>query len=388
LQSTGLTAVATELLPILCSGGSATIDVTASGGTAPYTGTGTTTSTAGLQTFTVSDANGCTASATITILEPAALSASVNVLNPIACNGGFAVIDVIASGGTPTYTGVGTFPGIAAGTYTYNISDANGCTASASITLTEPAVLSASIASQTNVACNGGNTGSIDATVTGGTSAYTYSWSNTATSEDLTSLTAGTYTLSVTDANGCTASTSTSITEPTALALTPSMTPASCNPDGTASIAVGGGTASYTYLWSNNATTSTISGLNAGTYSVTVTDANGCSAISSINVLQSTGLTAVATELLPILCSGGSATIDVTASGGTAPYTGTGTTTSTAGLQTFTVSDANGCTASTTLNVVDPGVILLNVVATDVTCFGANDGSVTSNLMQWRVCHH
>jgi hypothetical protein len=289
-QLSGLTATATELLPILCNGGSATIDVTASGGTGPYTGTGIFTSTAGLQTFTVTDANNCTASATITLLEPAALSASVNILNPIACNGGFAVIDVIASGGTPTYTGVGTFPGIAAGTHIYNISDANGCTASASITLTEPAVLSATIASQTNVACNNGNTGSIDVTVSGGTGTYTYAWTNSATSEDLTSIAAGTYTVNVTDANGCTASTSTSITEPTALTLTPSMTPASCNPDGTASVAVGGGTAAYTYLWSNNATTSTLSALAAGPYSVTVTDANGCSAISSVNVLQSTGL--------------------------------------------------------------------------------------------------
>jgi hypothetical protein len=261
------------------------------------------------------------------------------------------------SGGIAPYTvlwnnGLSNFneSNLASGIYNLTVSDDNGCSVIVPVTINEPAPIVLSTTQQ-DLLCNGNSNGSIDLTVTGGTPLYTYSWTSGDVTEDIAGLTAGNYGVIVTDANGCTASTSTSITEPTALALTPSMTPASCNPDGTASIAVGGGTASYTYLWSNNATTSTISGLVSGTYSVTVTDANGCSAISSINVLQSSGLSVSANVNTSIACNGGTATVDVTASGGTAPYTGTGITTATAGLQTFTVTDLNGCTASTTLNV-------------------------------------
>ncbi|NCV56913.1 MAG: hypothetical protein EBW54_12090, partial [Betaproteobacteria bacterium] len=116
--------------------------------------------------------------------------------------GGAAVIEVVATGGTPTYFGTGPIPGLTAGTHTYTITDGNNCTASASITLTEPAALVVST-SQTNVACNGGNNGSATASVSGGTAPYTYSWSNSANTSAISSLSAGTYSLTVTDVNGC-----------------------------------------------------------------------------------------------------------------------------------------------------------------------------------------
>ena len=116
--------------------------------------------------------------------------------------------------------------------WTYNITDANNCPASASITINEPAALAVST-SQNNVACNGGNNGSATATVTGGTAPYTYNWSNSANTATISTLTAGTYSLMVNDNNGCTNNlASVTITEPAALALTTSSTPASCNPDG------------------------------------------------------------------------------------------------------------------------------------------------------------
>ena len=136
----------------------------------------------------------------------------------------------------------------------------------------------------TDVSCFGGSDGSLDLTAFGGTVPYTYLWSNAATTEDLTGLPAGTYTVTITDANGCTATASTTINQPAA-ALTASTTQVDvlCYGDATGSVdlTVSGGTIAYSYLWSNAATTEDITSLTAGTYTVTVTDANGCTTKAS-----------------------------------------------------------------------------------------------------------
>src|SRR5207247_2088571 len=111
-----------------CNGGGSTVTVSASGGTGPYTGTGTFSHAAGPYSYTVTDANSCTATTTGTISEPSAVTASSSETTPIACNGGNAVITVSASGGTPGYTGTGTFSH-AAGSYSYTVTDSNGCPA-------------------------------------------------------------------------------------------------------------------------------------------------------------------------------------------------------------------------------------------------------------------
>jgi subtilisin-like proprotein convertase family protein len=121
---------------ILCAGESATVTVTAAGGTAPYTGTGTFTVTAGTYSYTVTDANGCTATTTITVTEPNLLTASSSATT-ILCAGGSATVTVTAAGGTAPYTGTGTFT-VTAGTYSYTVTDANGCTATTTVTITEP----------------------------------------------------------------------------------------------------------------------------------------------------------------------------------------------------------------------------------------------------------
>jgi hypothetical protein len=118
--------------------------------------------------------------------------------------------------------------------YTVTVTDANGCIVTATITLTEPAVLTASI-SGTNVSCNGGSDGIADLTPGGGTGAYTFNWSNLAITEDISGLTLGTYDVTVTDANGCTANASVTLTEPAPIAFTTSMTQSTCgNNDGQA----------------------------------------------------------------------------------------------------------------------------------------------------------
>ncbi|TDQ27459.1 PKD domain-containing protein, partial [Tenacibaculum caenipelagi] len=129
----------------------------------------------------------------------------------------------------------------------------------------------------TDVKCNGGNDGIGDLTVTGGKAPYTYLWSTGATTEDVSNLGIGTHNVTVTDANGCIALAEVTINEPSALSLSLLGSDLSCGgSDGAIDLTVSGGTAPYTYLWNTGATTEDISGLIEGTYTVTVTDANGC----------------------------------------------------------------------------------------------------------------
>ena len=136
-QPTTLTA-SSITAGILCNGGSATVVVAGNGGTAPYTGTGSFSVIAGTYSYTVTDANGCTATTSITLTEPTLLTAG-STATSILCNGGSAVVTVTSAGGTGPYTGTGNFT-VSAGTYSYTVTDANGCTATTSITVTEPTV--------------------------------------------------------------------------------------------------------------------------------------------------------------------------------------------------------------------------------------------------------
>src|SRR5262249_26476716 len=151
-------------------------------------------------------------------------------------------------------------------------------------------------ASPTNILCFGNQTGSVDLTVSGGKTAYTFHWNSGATTEDLSGLGAGTYSVTVTDANGCSATASAVVTQPTQLAASASPTNILCfrNQTGSVNLTVSGGNTAYTFHWNNGATTEDLSGLGAGTFSVTVTDANGCSATASAVVTQPTQLTASA----------------------------------------------------------------------------------------------
>src|SRR5205807_1811488 len=155
------------------------------------------------------------------------------------------------------------------------VTDANKCVKSGSVTITEPAALVVTL-SQVNELCNGASTGSATASVTGGSIPYTYLWSDPAvqTTATATGLAAGTYTVTVTDANNCVKSGSVTITEPAALVVTLSQVNELCNgaSTGRATASVTGGSITYAYLWSDPAaqTTATATGLAAGTYTVTV----------------------------------------------------------------------------------------------------------------------
>ncbi|MBM3164950.1 MAG: gliding motility-associated C-terminal domain-containing protein, partial [Bacteroidetes bacterium] len=381
-----LNVTASVSSPILCNGQTATVAVTATGGNAPYSGTGSFANVAaGNVTYTVTDANGCTASTTLNVTEPAALSITLNT-TAVTCagaNNGTAVGFV--TGGTGAYSYLwsnalttNSVTNLTPGNITLTVTDANGCTSNASGLVNQPAPITATV-QITNITCNGLSDGIIDVTVAGGTPGYSFIWDDpvSSTSEDINNLAQGTYSLIITDANGCTASISATVNEPAALALTTSSTPASCTPDGSVSVSVSGGTANYTYAWApGGATAATVTGIAAGLYTVNVTDANGCTASASQSVGSLSLLNVTASVSSPILCNGQTATVAVTATGGNAPYSGTGSFANVAaGNVTYTVTDANGCTASTTLNVTEPAALSITLNTTAVTCAGANNGT-------------
>ncbi|MBQ1732839.1 MAG: SprB repeat-containing protein, partial [Bacteroidales bacterium] len=182
-------------------------------------------------------------------------------------------------------------------TYTVTITDANGCTVTASKNVVVNSQLTVSISGDTQVQCFGDNTATLTASASGGSMAtgYTYTWTGNATGQTLTNVGAGDYSVTVTDGNNCTASANATVTGPTAAlsASTTASSNVSCNgaSDGSATVTANGGTPDYTYLWSNNATTPTVNGLAAGTYNVTVTDANSCSAVTNTTITQPEALT-------------------------------------------------------------------------------------------------
>ncbi len=254
------------------------------------------------------------------------------------------------------------------------------------VTISEPDILTAS-ATGTNNICFGNTNGTATVTPGGGTAPYTYNWSNSTTTQSISGLSAGIYNLTVTDAKGCTASSSYEVTQPNRLTANAMGANVSCfsGTNGTATVSVSGGTTSYSYLWSNGATTQSISGLSAGIYNVTVTDANGCTANSSYEVTQPNMLTANATGTSVSCFSGTNGTASVTASGGTTDYSylwSNGATSQFlsnlgAGIYLVTVTDANGCTANSSYEVTQPLLLTAAANGTNVSCFGGSNGSAT-----------
>ncbi|MBW8060765.1 MAG: hypothetical protein FVQ78_10730, partial [Solirubrobacterales bacterium] len=214
-----------------------------------------------------------------------ALTASISYIKNVSCNGvqdGEAA--VTATGGTPPYTyqwddplaqTTDTAKYLLAGNYSVIVTDSAGAVDTAFVTITEPFVLTA-IITGTNVTSCGGSDGAANLIVSGGTQPYTFNWLSGDTTEDLAGLSAGTYSVSVTDSNGCTANASVTISEPPAITLgiigTDVTTCGGSN--GTANLTVIGGVAPYTFIWSTGATTEDITSLVPGTYSVTVIDSN------------------------------------------------------------------------------------------------------------------
>ncbi|MBL7780569.1 MAG: HYR domain-containing protein [Saprospiraceae bacterium] len=395
-QPTALIAEISGQTNIGCNGastGSATVNAT--GGTTGYTylwsasAGGQTTATAnnlpaGVHTVTVTDANNCTASATVTIIQATDLTATAAQTTPVTCFGGSnGTATVTPGGGTLPYTYLWdngstdqTATGLSAGSHSVTVTDSNGCTETASVTITQPAsAVAVTISASINVSCFGGSNGSATATGTGGTGTITYLWNNGQTSATATGLTAGTYNVMATDANGCTSSTSVVITQPLELeAFVSTQTNVLCNgaSTGAATISPNGGTTPYTYNWSNSQMTQTATGLTAGTYFVTITDAMMCKVTRTVTISQPTLLTIQVIGTSDEACNGGhNGAATVSATGGVTPYTfswpgtlmGTTQTGLSAGTYVVTVTDANNCTATVPVVIGQGASLTLTPIA-------------------------
>ncbi|MFN3404910.1 MAG: hypothetical protein ACK40G_12495, partial [Cytophagaceae bacterium] len=405
--SSPLTANITSSTNVSCNGGSnGSATVTASGGTSPYTyswapsgGTGATTTgrTAGSYTVTVTDAASATATATVTITQPTAISTSGSQTNVSCFGGSNGSITVAPFGGTPGYTyswapsggTSATASGRSAGTYTVTVTDANGCTATRTYTLTQPSSPVSGFTAVTNVACFGGSNGAINLTPSGGTPGYTYNWGSGITSEDRTGLAAGTYTVVITDANGCTGTVTTSVTQPSSpVSGSTVVTNVACfgGSNGAINLTPSGGTPGYTYNWGSGITTEDRTSLAAGTYTVVITDANSCTGTVTASVTQPSSPVSGSTVVTNVACFGGSnGAINLTPSGGTPGYTynwGSGITTEdrtglAAGTYTVVITDANSCTGTVTASVTQPSSpVSGSTVVTNVACFGGSNGAI------------
>jgi len=325
-------------------------------------------------TFHVTVGGGCTPlsdSSIITISNPQIALTTTN----ISCNGladGTATAAV--SGGLTPYTYAWSNSGttasignLAAGTYTITVVDSFTCSSVDSVIVAEPALLVATTTVDNNVSCNGDADGGATVTAAGGTMPYSYLWSNTDTTASTSGQLAGTYTVTVTDTNGCVDSTTVTITEPTALTLSVNGTDVTCagDNDGSAAANAGGGTSPYAYQWNDLAgqTTMTASALNIGTVSVIVTDSNGCTiedsvVIGSVNPLPAVSITAsadsVCLDSVIVLDAGAGFTAyawsnsDITQT----------TTVNATGTYFVTVTDDNGCQNVDSISVTVSGICI------------------------------
>ncbi|MCE7925138.1 MAG: hypothetical protein DYG98_18955 [Haliscomenobacteraceae bacterium CHB4] len=351
-------------------GGSAT--ATASGGTGNYSyswdngqmSATATNLTAGNHSVTVVDiTTGCSGMATVNIPSAPPLTASATLVANATClTGGSAT--AAGNGGTPPYAfnwdngqTTATATNLGAGPHSVTVTDSKGCVATATITIGQNQGPTVTAAVNSNATCTTG--GSATATASGGISPYVYLWDNGQTTATATNLSVGPHMVTVTDAGGCSASASVTITQPDAPTVAVSSTTnASCTAGGSATVAASGGTPPYTYNWSNGAMTATATNLAAGTYTVTATDAAGCTATGTVNIAGAIPPNVVISASSNAKCDQpGSATASATGGAGAYTYlwdnneTSATATNLAAGPHSVTVTDAAGCTATASVTI-------------------------------------
>lgn len=394
---------------VLCNGAATgSIDVTITGGTAPYAftwsngaiGEDQTGIVAGTYNLVVTDTRGCNAFASVNITQPTAIVIT-ETHNDLNCNGDASgSIDLSVSGGIAPYTyswdnGATTedVSTLAAGTYVVTVTDDNACTSTLSVTITEPVVLAAVVATATQPSACGATDGALDVAVTGGVAPYTFAWSNAETTEDISAIGAGLYTLTAADDNGCFVVLNTSLSDPNApVAVVDQVNNVLCFGAATGSIdvTVSGGVSPYTYFWSGGSTSEDLSNATAGVYTLTVTADDGCQAFASGTITQNAEIV-IASVATATLCNGdNNGAIDITVTGGVVAtaydYSWSNSaitediTALSAGNYTVTITDDNLCTATSTITVTEPAVLAAVGVVTNVSCNGLGNGSINLTI--------
>ncbi len=382
------------------------IDITAFGGTSPYTynwaGSGVTTNAEdqsglcdGAYSLIVTDNNNCIATRNYTINQPDFITIPL-VSNPTSCYGGCTGSATAAPfGGTPPYlylwseTGqsTATASSLCTGTHTVVVTDDNGCTATNSINVDTPTPMYFADVTINDAQCNGSSNASISLTITGGTPPYNYVWDNGQVISNPFGLLAGQHCVTVFDNNGCTIDTCVLIGEPPILNVSLNATDELCNNscDGTITASPSGGIEPYSYLWSNTEVSSTINNLCAGIYNITVTDDNGCEVYSSTSINSPAILGINIQDITEPTCGNSDGSITIGATGGTSPfaYAWSPVSSSTsmlsgipAGSYTVTVTDNNNCSITQTIGLSDiTGPQITDIIVSDVNCFGESSGT-------------
>lgn len=376
--------------------------ITVSGGTPNYQYTwsngGSATSKTGLAagayTVTATDSKSCSVVHTFNITQPSsALSGSITKTN-INCFGqNTGTLAITAQGGTPNYqyawssgSATNSSPNLPAGTYTITITDAKNCTFSTSASLTQPSsALSVSL-SKVDLSCNGNQTGTTNATSSGGTSPYSYLWSVGATANSISNLSSGTYSVTATDNKGCTTQNNVTINEPSAITATLNSTNPSCGQsNGSVVVNASGGTGTINYTWSNGQTSSSINGLSGGNYQLTVKDANNCAVFKTASLSNVTSLSLTKNVTQPTCFGTNNGAISTIVNGGNPNYTyiwSNGSTSPTLqnlspGVYYITVRDASLCQKVDSIEIVQPSQIQITATPQSPTCAGSSNGALS-----------
>jgi uncharacterized repeat protein (TIGR02543 family) len=389
--------------PVSCFGGNdGNISITASGGTGTLSyewSNGADEAdmddlTVGNYTITITDSNDCENIETIYIPQAPAIVPLIQTAHVTCFDGSNGMVTVVAVGGgtgAMNYVWSNGATGSAInnlqdGIYTLTITDANNCTDVNQVVVAQPTAIVANISTE-SVSCSGGTDGSITLSAAGGVGGFTYEWNNGATGNSLANLAAGSYVVTITDNNQCEQTAQINLQEATPMVTAVDISAISCNAgaNGSITLAVTGGAGNYQYHWSTGASGNTVANLPAGSYEVTITDANNCGQVELITISDPSP---IAFEMYSeaVSCYGATdGIISIFAAGGTSPYNyewNNGVTEAVndnlpEGNYIITITDANNCQSSGNFYLTQPEPIVADIATSAVSCIDAADGMIT-----------
>ncbi|NQV54083.1 MAG: T9SS type A sorting domain-containing protein [Flavobacteriales bacterium] len=365
---------------VLCNGDSTgSITASTSNGSSPYSyawNSGQTSATIsdlppGVYEVIVIDTFGCSDTNDVTISEPDALASTMAILSEPDCFGdqtGSAQVSVTGGIAPYIYSWSNGDPddlidNVGADTYFVDILDSNGCVLKDTAIITQPADITLALSQLVNVDCNGGSSGFMEVLAFGGAGSLTFNWSTGSTSPSISNLSAGVYTVTISDTNACEKVYSDTINEPVPLQTSFDVTDATCHDsdDGSVTVSNTGATAPYAYAWSTGGATNSINTLDTGSYVVTITDDSGCVYEESVVVTYLNEDPIIPLDSTAKLCAGFEITLDAGNEGGSFNWS-TGASSQSiqvdsGGAYTVVVIDGNGCSSAATVLVVEDACV-------------------------------